>query len=99
MHVPQVLQTGDYPGDLGIVLHVYRAEECGKSVVVHLSEKRRTVHFFVRGTVTPAKAIRRPELGTLSVGAEADVAVLRHLNVPASYIDCGQARCHSVVAS
>jgi dihydroorotase len=45
-----------------------------------------------RSTVTPAKAIRRPDLGTLSEGAEADVAVLRHLDVPASYIDCGRAR-------
>ncbi|CAA9292945.1 MAG: Dihydroorotase [uncultured Chloroflexi bacterium] len=45
-----------------------------------------------RSTVTPAREIRRPELGTLSEGAEADVAVLRHLDVPASYIDCGRAR-------
>src|SRR5207237_5707557 len=45
-----------------------------------------------RCTVTPAKAIRRPELGTLSVGAEADVAVLRHLDQSQSYIDCGRAR-------
>jgi dihydroorotase len=45
-----------------------------------------------RSTVTPARAIRRPDLGTLSVGAEADVAVLRHLDVPRSYIDCGRAR-------
>jgi dihydroorotase len=45
-----------------------------------------------RTTVTPARAIRRPELGTLSEGAEADVAVLRLLPGPASYIDCGRAR-------
>jgi dihydroorotase len=45
-----------------------------------------------RNTVTPAKAIRRPELGTLSPGAEADVAVLRYQDVPASYTDCGRAR-------
>ena len=45
-----------------------------------------------RTTVTPAKAIRRPELGTLSVGSEADVAVLRHIEGPQSYIDCGRAR-------
>jgi dihydroorotase len=45
-----------------------------------------------RSTVTPARAIRRPELGTLSEGAEADVAVLRHLDGPFSYIDCGRAR-------
>ena len=31
-------------------------------------------------------------MGTLAEGAEADVAVLRHLDVPASYIDCGRAR-------
>ena len=45
-----------------------------------------------RTTVTPAKAIRRPELGTLSIGSEADVAVLRHIDAPQSYIDCGRAR-------
>ena len=45
-----------------------------------------------RCTVTPAKAIRRPDLGTLSEGAEADVAVLRHVPGPQSYIDCGRTR-------
>jgi dihydroorotase len=45
-----------------------------------------------RSTVTPARAIRRPDLGTLSEGADADVAVLRFLDGPRSYIDCGQAR-------
>src|SRR5581483_8785405 len=45
-----------------------------------------------RTTVTPARAIRRPELGTLSPGAEADVAVLRLIDGPQSYIDCGRAR-------
>ena len=45
-----------------------------------------------RCTVTPAQAIRRPELGTLSVGAEADVALLRKLDGPYSYTDCGRAR-------
>jgi dihydroorotase len=45
-----------------------------------------------RSTVTPAREIRRPELGTLSVGAEADVAVLRHVDAPQRYIDCGRAR-------
>jgi dihydroorotase len=45
-----------------------------------------------RTTVTPAKAIGRPELGTLSEGAEADVAVLRWIDIPRAYIDCGRAR-------
>lgn len=45
-----------------------------------------------RSTVTPARAIRRPELGTLSVGAEADVAVLDCLEGDFAYRDCGYGR-------
>jgi dihydroorotase len=45
-----------------------------------------------RTTVTPARAIRRPDLGTLSPGAEADVAVLRWVDLPRSFADCGRAR-------
>ena len=45
-----------------------------------------------RSTVTPAQAIRRPELGTLSVGAEADIAVLEHQKGEFSYPDCGRRR-------
>jgi len=45
-----------------------------------------------RSTVNPAREIRRPELGTLSVGKEADIAVLEELNGKFSYIDCGLAR-------
>ena len=45
-----------------------------------------------RSTVTPAKAIHRPELGTISIGAEADVAVLdlEKGNFPLQ--DCGYTR-------
>lgn len=45
-----------------------------------------------RSTVNPAREIRRPELGTLSVGKEADIAVLEELHGRFSYIDCGYAR-------
>ncbi|MGC2185371.1 MAG: amidohydrolase/deacetylase family metallohydrolase [Terriglobales bacterium] len=45
-----------------------------------------------RSTVNPAHEIHRPELGTLSVGKEADIAVLQQLDGPFSYIDCGFAR-------
>ena len=45
-----------------------------------------------RATVNPAREIRRPELGTLSVGKEADIAVLEELHGRFSYIDCGYAR-------
>ncbi len=45
-----------------------------------------------RSTVAPAREIGRPELGTLSVGAEADVAVLKHLTGEFGYVDCGKAK-------
>jgi dihydroorotase len=45
-----------------------------------------------RATLNPAREIRRPELGTLSVGREADVAVLELLHGHFGYIDCGWAR-------
>ena len=45
-----------------------------------------------RSTVTPAQAIRRPELGTLSIGEDADVAVLDHKQGKYSLQDCGYTR-------
>jgi dihydroorotase len=45
-----------------------------------------------RSTVNPADEIRRPDLGTLSVGRDADVAVLEVLRGKFSYIDNGNAR-------
>jgi dihydroorotase len=46
----------------------------------------------VRSTVNPAREIHRPDLGTLTVGKEADIAVLEELRGKFSYIDCGYAR-------
>src|SRR5712692_6135616 len=45
-----------------------------------------------RATVNPAQEIRRPELGTLSVGKDADIAVLELQQGNFGYIDCGFAR-------
>ncbi len=45
-----------------------------------------------RSTVTPARAIGRPELGALSVGAEADVALLTREEGTFSFVDCGRTR-------
>ena len=50
-----------------------------------------------RSTVNPAQEIRRPDLGTLSVGKDADVAVLEMLRGKFSYIDNGDARMDSNV--
>ncbi len=45
-----------------------------------------------RSTANPAREIHRPELGTLSVGAEADIAVFEELHGHFGYIDCGYAK-------
>jgi len=45
-----------------------------------------------RATANPAHEIHRPELGTLSVGREADIAVLEELRGHFGYIDCGYAK-------
>ena len=45
-----------------------------------------------RSTVAPAREIGHAELGTLSVGAEADIAVLRQERGEFGYVDCGYAR-------
>ncbi len=45
-----------------------------------------------RSTIAPAQEIGHPELGTLSVGAEADIAILRQERGKFGYVDCGYAR-------
>jgi dihydroorotase len=45
-----------------------------------------------RSTVTPAREIGHPELGHLSVGAEADVAVFKLATGDFSFVDCGKAK-------
>src|SRR5271167_1661440 len=45
-----------------------------------------------RSTENPANEIHRPELGTLSVGKDADIAVLEEIHGKFGYIDCGWAR-------
>jgi dihydroorotase len=45
-----------------------------------------------RSTVNPAREIHRPDLGTLTVGAPADIAVLEELRGNFSYMDDGYAR-------
>jgi len=45
-----------------------------------------------RSTVAPAREIGRPELGTLTPGAEADVAVFALEDGDFGFVDCGKAR-------
>lgn len=75
------LHTGDYRTvSMANVISKFRA------MGVPLSDLIR------RSTVNPAREIHRAELGTLSVGNEADVAVLEELHGKFGYIDCGLAR-------
>jgi dihydroorotase len=43
-------------------------------------------------TVNPAQEIGHPELGHLTVGADADIAVLQRSEGEFSFIDCGKAK-------
>jgi dihydroorotase len=45
-----------------------------------------------RSTINPAREIHRPDLGTLSIGQDADIAVLEQTQGHFSYIDCGVAK-------
>ena len=45
-----------------------------------------------RATVNPAAEIRRPELGTLTVGRDADIAVIELEKGRFGYTDCGNAK-------
>lgn len=45
-----------------------------------------------KSTIAPAREIRRPELGTLTVGAEADVAVFDLVQGDFGFVDCGKER-------
>jgi len=45
-----------------------------------------------RSTALPAQVIRRPDLGTLSTGVEADVAVFKKLQGAFGFADCGRTR-------
>ncbi len=45
-----------------------------------------------RSTYAPANEIARPELGHLSIGAEADIAVLQLQEGQFGYVDCGQGK-------
>jgi dihydroorotase len=45
-----------------------------------------------RSTIAPAREIGHPELGQLSVGATADIAVLKMMKGEFGFIDCGRAK-------
>jgi dihydroorotase len=91
--VPAV-QQGFIPDSLSTDLHTgdYRTVSMSnvisklRAMGVPLSDLIR------RSTVNPAHEIHREDLGTLSIGKEADIAVLEEQRGRFSYIDCGLAK-------
>lgn len=91
--VPAVKQ-GFIPDSMSTDIHVddYRTVSMNNVMSKFLSMGVPLNDIVARSTVNPAREIHRPELGTLSVGKEADIAVLEELHGHFGYIDCGVAR-------
>jgi len=91
--VPSVRQ-GFIPDSMSTDLHTgnYRVLSLTEVMSKFLSMGVPLNDLIRRSTVNPAHEIRRPELGTLSVGKDADIAVLEELHGRFGYIDCGYAR-------
>ena len=84
---PDSISTDLHTGNVhwavvGMITTMSKILNCGMSLydVIKLS------------TINPANEIGHPELGHLSVGAEADIAVIRQRTGEFSYIDCGRAK-------
>jgi dihydroorotase len=87
-------QQGFVPDSFSTDLHTGNFNTVSMTVIMSefLSMGVPLEDVIVRSTVNPANEIHRPELGTLSVGKDADIAVLELAKGHFSYIDCGFAR-------
>jgi dihydroorotase len=92
----QAYQEGFAPDSISTDLHMGNIHGSVNSMLDVMSKclamRMPIQETIYRSTVMPARAIGHPQLGTLSVGAEADVAVLAVLEDSFSYRDCGWAR-------
>ena len=90
------LQKGFPPDSLSTDLHM--ANIAGPVISMqHIMSKYLSMgmpigEVIARSTAAPAREIGRPELGTLGVGTEADIAVFRLREGEFGYADCGKAR-------
>jgi dihydroorotase len=91
--VPAVKQ-GFVPDSISTDLHIedYRTVSMANVISKFRSMGVPLNDLIRRSTVNPAREIHRPELGTLTVGKDADIAVLEELRGKFGYIDCGRAR-------
>ena len=91
------LEHGFCPDSISTDLHTGNAANGLVTNLLNAMSKLRNLGLSVqelveRVTVAPAREIGHPELGTLRVGAEADVTVLEEQQGRFAYIDCGRAR-------
>jgi len=87
---------GFYPDSISTDLHIGNVNGVVHDMLTTMSKLlcmgMPLTEVIYRSTVRPAQEIGHPELGHLSVGAEADIAVLRQDTGHFAYVDCGQAR-------
>lgn len=83
--VPDSISTDLHTGDF---THLSMTEAMSKFLAMGVPLE----DLIRRSTVNPAREIHRGDLGTLSVGSDADIAVLQELQGHFGYIDCGYAR-------
>jgi dihydroorotase len=90
------MQGGFHPDSISTDLHVGNVHGVVLDMLTTLSKmlniSMNLEEVIYRSTVTPAQEIGRPELGQLSEGAEADVAVLRLEHGEFAFTDCGRAK-------
>lgn len=89
-------RDGFYPDSISTDFHMGNVNGPVVSMVTTMSKclsmGMPLVEVIARSTIAPAREIKRPELGTLTVGAEADIAVFRHLTGDFGFTDCGRAK-------
>ncbi len=91
--VPAV-QQGFIPDSISTDLHTSNMTILSMTEVISkfLSMGVPLKDLITRSTVNPANEIRHPELGSLSIGREADIAVLQEVHGRFGFADCGFAR-------
>jgi dihydroorotase len=85
--IPDSISTDLHTGNVaGVVVDMITTMNKIMAIGVPLND------VIAKSTVAPAKEIGHPELGTLSVGASADVAVLELEQGSFGFVDCGRNR-------
>src|SRR5437588_12357482 len=88
------MKQGFVPDSMSSDLHTgnYRVLSMAEVMSKFLAMGEPLQDLVQRATVNPAREILHPELGTLSVGRDADIAVFEQLRGNFGYTDCGYAK-------